>query len=245
MTGAVLTAPPTTASAPVAAYRASTVLAVLGAVLLVGGTLLHPAGADPNDPVAAFAEYAAKGRVAWVAGHLVQLAGVAGFTLALLLLAGATAGASPSWARATRALGTASLALAATLQAVDGVALKAAVDLWSAAEAADRPALLAAALAVRQVEIGLAGLWSVVLGAAALGLGGVLLTAPRGSKIFGGLAVLAGATAIAGGLLVCVQGFSSAAMNVSLTGAALGSAALIGAAVRGWRPPDQRAPTAG
>jgi hypothetical protein len=52
-------------------------------------------------------------------------------------------------------LGAAGLATAALLQAVDGVALKATVDLWSGA-GEDRSSLFAAALAVRQVEIGLA-----------------------------------------------------------------------------------------
>jgi hypothetical protein len=58
--------------------------AASGVLLLLVGTLLHPMGADPNDPAAAFAEYA--GDRFWIASHLVQLAGMAAIVAALLFL---------------------------------------------------------------------------------------------------------------------------------------------------------------
>ena len=64
--------------------------------------------------------------------------------------------------------------MAAALQAVDGVALKAAVDAWAAAPAAEKPAAFSAAFAVRQIEIGLASLLSILFGATAA-LYGLLL----------------------------------------------------------------------
>ena len=39
-------------------YRFIGTLALLGAALLTGGTVLHPAHADPGSPTAAVAEYA-------------------------------------------------------------------------------------------------------------------------------------------------------------------------------------------
>ena len=66
-------------------YKFGAMSAVLGAVLLFAGTSLHPMQADPNDPVAAFSEYAADRH--WVASHLTQLAGVALIVGALLVLA--------------------------------------------------------------------------------------------------------------------------------------------------------------
>jgi hypothetical protein len=91
----------------------------------------------------------------------------------------ADAGERPgtAWTRVTAACGAAGLPTAATLQAVDGVALKAMVDLWAGA-ANDRSALFAAALAVRPVEIGLDALLALVLAATFLGFGVGLLTAP-------------------------------------------------------------------
>ena len=53
---------------------------ILGAIILFVSTLLHPMEADPNDPAAAFAEYAADQY--WVSSHLGQFAGV------LLIVAG-------------------------------------------------------------------------------------------------------------------------------------------------------------
>src|SRR5690242_6625081 len=43
-------------------YRFIGTLALLGAALLTGGTVIHPAHADPGSPTAAFAEYAYAGR---------------------------------------------------------------------------------------------------------------------------------------------------------------------------------------
>ena len=59
------------------------------------------------------------------------------------------------WARLTEVTGAAAIAVTAVLQAVDGVALKAIVDMWAHASAADRYIMFAAAQAVRQVEIGM------------------------------------------------------------------------------------------
>ncbi len=42
------------------------VTAVAGAIVLMVGTMLHPLGANPGDPVAAFTEYAADGVVAQI-----------------------------------------------------------------------------------------------------------------------------------------------------------------------------------
>ncbi len=66
-------------------HKLGAICAILGAVLLFTGTLLHPMDADPNDPVAAFSEYAAD--ELWVASHLTQLAGVALIVAALVVLA--------------------------------------------------------------------------------------------------------------------------------------------------------------
>jgi len=54
--------------------RGASVAAIGGALLLFGGTILHTSGADPNDAVAAFSEYADDQW--WIASHLTQLLGV-------------------------------------------------------------------------------------------------------------------------------------------------------------------------
>src|SRR5713101_10135725 len=107
--------------------RTGAACAIAGSVLLFIGTYLHPLEADPNDAVAAFTEYAAD-RL-WVASHLTQLAGVTLMVAALLFLAQKLeSGSGTVWSRIAGGGSIASLAVAAALQAVDGIALKAMVD---------------------------------------------------------------------------------------------------------------------
>jgi hypothetical protein len=233
MTRAATVAPPATqiSGQP---YRLTAVLALLGAALLGVGTWLHPADADPGVP-AAFSEYAADGRAGWVTAHLLQFGGVASMTLAMVLLARGVAGpGGAAWARVTAVCATAGFATAAVLQAVDGVALKAMVDLWSSASD-DRPTLFAATLAVRQVEIGLDALLALVLAAAFLSLGVALLTAPGRSRGLGALALATAATAAANGLALALGGFSDTAMLATTASGLLGLAFLLTAAVWSWR----------
>ena len=143
--------------------RMGAAAAVLGPIVLLVATMLHPMGADPNDPTAAFSEYAAD-RL-WVASHFAQFVGV------LLMVVGLTALARSLEGERMRQLSDlallvafATLATAAVLQAVDGVALKAMVDRWAAAGDAHKPAAFEAALAVRHIEIGVAGFSAMLFG---------------------------------------------------------------------------------
>jgi hypothetical protein len=208
-------------------------LALLGPVLLLAGTWLHPSDTDPADAEAAFGQYAETGRSIWVAAHLTQLAGLAAVILAMVLLARAFSGGAPTvWARVTAVCGAASLAIAATLQAVDGVALKAIVDLWSSATGEHRPALFAAALGVRQIEIGLDGLLAVMSSATIGGFALVLITAAAGSRRLGALATAAAAAAAINGVLLTLGGFSSAAMLATTISALLTTLLMIAVAAR-------------
>jgi hypothetical protein len=192
---------------------------VVGGLLLVVGTVLHPVPADVNDAAQAFASYAAVSRPSWVAAHLLPLAGITGMLLAMLLLARAVAADRISllWARLTAAFGAAAVAVTATLQAVDGVALKAMVDLWASSTAADRSALFASAQAVRQIEIGLDGVFSLTLAATAAAFGMVLVRGTAAARVLAALAFFTAAAAAVSGVLFCLQGFSPAAMNAGMT----------------------------
>ncbi len=143
--------------------RTGATCAIAGSVLLFVGTYLHPLEADPNEAVAAFTEYAAD-RL-WVASHLTQLAGVVLMVAALLFLAQQLEAANGTgWARIAAGGAIASLAVATVLQAVDGSALKRMVDAWAAAPTVQKEGAFYAAFAVRQVEIGLASLLSLLCG---------------------------------------------------------------------------------
>jgi hypothetical protein len=216
-------------------YRFLAALALLGAALLTVGTVLHPAHADPGSPAAAFTEYAGTSRALWVTAHLLQLGGIAGLVLVVVLLAQLVDGTGRSAVtRVTTVLGSAGLATAAVLQAVDGVALKAIVDLWSGA-GEDRSELFAAALAVRQVEIGLDALVALLLAAALLTLGISLATAPGGSRGLGVLAVAGAGAAAVNGATLALGGFSAATMLATTVSGALALVWLLLVAVWSWR----------
>lgn len=104
------------------ASRVGAICSILGVGLLVIGTYHHPMEADPNVPAAAFAEYAAD--TLWVASHLTQLVGVTSMVVALLLFAdNLKSSGGTKFAKIAAAGAITSLALAAALQAVDGIAL--------------------------------------------------------------------------------------------------------------------------
>ena len=188
-----------------------------GAAALLVGTFMHPAGAAPNDAPAAFAEYAADRT--WIFSHLLQFAGVLLMVGALVIVARWLAGGrAAGWAQLGAVSAGAGLAVAAALQAVDGVALKAMVDIWAAAPPAEQTTAFYAALAVRQVEIGLAALLGLVLGVTAVVYGVALLIDGRAWRWLGVVALAAGAVTAVSGVMMAYAGFSDAAMTVSLTG---------------------------
>jgi hypothetical protein len=221
-------------------YRLGATLDVVGALLLIAGTMAHPMVSDANNAADAFAAYAATTRPAWVLGHLAQLAGVGGMVVAMVLLAWAVAGTAATGSRLMSMCGAATVAVAAVLQAVDGIALKATVDLWSQAGPADRSSLFAAAQAVRQVEIGLDAVFSLALAATTLLFGLVLVRAPGGRRALGAVALATAATATAAGILFGLQGFSTTAMNMGAASGVLGIDLTITASVWGWRRASRR-----
>lgn len=200
-------------STAAALARIGAMAAPAGAVILIVSTLLHPMEADPNDDAAAFAEYAAD--PFWVWSHLGQFAGVAVLGIALVGLAATLkAGRAAAWARIGLVGVVATIAVAAALQAVDGVALKAMVDRWAAAGAEPGDATFEAAFAVRQVEIGLAGLLNMLFGftAAVLSLGIVSSSSYPPWLGAGGLVVAL--AMLAAGVATASAGFSALPMTI-------------------------------
>jgi hypothetical protein len=171
--------------------------------------------ADPNDPVAAFAEYAAD-RL-WVASHIGQFVGVTALGIALLAL-GATMepGTPAAWAWLGIAGTAASVATAAVLQAVDGVALKVMVDRWAGASGEARVRAFESAFAVRQIEIGLASLLSVLFGLTISAFGVSMLPGRRFPAWLGWLGLLGGLGTIAAGVVQAYTGFSALSMMLSM-----------------------------
>jgi hypothetical protein len=214
--------------------RTGAVCAISGAVLLFVGTYLHPSEADPNEAVAAFTEYAADHL--WVASHLTQLGGVALMVAALVLLSQQLEAASRrGWARLAGGGAIASLAVAAALQAVDGIALKRMVDAWSSAPAAQKDVAFHAAFAVRQVEIGLASVLSLVLGLTVTVVGVALLVDNTYPKWMAGLAIVGGVPTMVAGVMMAYTGFSGLAMAITMPASSILLVWMLALGVLMWR----------
>jgi hypothetical protein len=189
--------------------------AILGVIVLVAATMLHPMNAHPSDAEAAFAEYALDRY--WVATHLGQLVGAvliaSGFVSLSWKLRAGRAGA---WAFLAGFAAVASMSLAAALQAVDGVALKFMVDRWSSAAPEARAAVFEAAFGVRQIEIGLASLMEAFFGLTVILYGVAIVfssTAPRWLGIF---AVLGGAAMLTSSVVQAHTGFTDIATGMTM-----------------------------
>ncbi|MDQ3835239.1 MAG: hypothetical protein M3315_16805 [Actinomycetota bacterium] len=138
----------------------------LGVILFVVATaVFHPSREAPMDNPAVFMEYAESD--SWVAVHLVQ------WFAALLLIGGLVAlyysistqaGAIAAVARFGLAAAVLTGASLTMLQAVDGVALKWAVDNWASAPAEQEVAAFSAATALRWTEYSLQSYSNILLG---------------------------------------------------------------------------------
>lgn len=199
----------------VLASKVGLILAIFGAGLLLTGTYLHPMGADPNVPVAAFTEYAADTH--WVASHLLQLFG-AGLLIAALVLCSRKLddGPAAAWTPVVRTGAGASLAMAAALQAMDGVALKVMVDNWAAAAEPEKTSLFHATFAVRQIEVGLASMSSLLFGLTVLVYGIALVIDQQFPRWLGALAIASGIPTAISGIVIAYTGFSDLAMLINM-----------------------------
>jgi hypothetical protein len=219
------------------ANRIITVAAIGGALLLFFGSYLHPMSADPNVPAAAFAEYATDRH--WIASHLMELAGVMSMLGALVLLGRRLA---PGPAQTVVALATAgaiaSMAVAAALQAVDGIALKTMANAWAAAPELEKAAMFSAAFAVRQIEIGLACMTCLFVGITVSLFGIALLIDRRFPKWLGILAIAGGVPTAIAGMVIAYTGFSGLAMAINMPSSSLLLLWMIGLGIHVWRRPS-------
>lgn len=214
--------------------RVSAIAALVGVLLLFMGTFLHPSSANPNDAIAAFTEYAAD-RL-WVFSHLMQLLGCLSIAGSLVLFSQTLiAGAAAAWARLGMAGAIASMAMFSALQAVDGVALKVMVDRWSAAAEPEKAMLFQVAFGVRQIEIGLASISSLLFGLTMLIYGIAILDDRQFPRWLGAITILGSTLNIAGGIVYAYSGFSNLGMLLTMPGGILFMVWLIALGIREWQ----------
>ncbi len=145
------------------------------------------------------------------------------------------AGRAAAWARVGVAGAAATIAAAAALQAVDGVALKVVVDRWAAAGSETREAIFEAAFAVRQIEIGLAALLNVAFGLTLAVFGVAILSSTRYPAWLGAGGLLVALAMLASGAAMASSGFSGVALSLSMLAALMLLVWIMLAAIRMWK----------
>jgi hypothetical protein len=190
--------------------RLSATLLFVGELLSLLVGLLHPAHENPNNHSAVFAEYASSAN--WTAVHLGQFVGMMVIIAGLLVLFFAlnvhhgTAG----WvARFAAVSSVVALALYGVLQAVDGVALKQAVDAWASAPATEKVARFASAEAIRWLEWAVRSYHSFLFGLALILFAVAIVWTARIPRLIGYLMGLSGLTYLVQGWILGSEGFSA------------------------------------
>ena len=187
----------------------SATLMLVGQLLYVVVTLFHTGG-PANDHHAVFAGYARS--AIWTTVHVAQFASMAillGGLFVLFFALNAPSG-TPGWAARLGAASTVvTFALSAVVQAVDGVALKQAVNAWVSAPDAEKAARLASAEAIRWLEWGMRSYENFTLGLALLLLATAVARTAGVPRPTAYLIGLSGLTYLGQGWLAGSGGFST------------------------------------
>jgi hypothetical protein len=196
--------------------RLSATLLFVGFVIfgVLNLQFFHPGSPIPTDQ-AQFAAYALSS--SWTAVHLGQFVGSAGLTAGLLVLFFAlNVWQSPAcWLGFFAAISAAvAVALAAVVYAVDGVALKQAVDAWASAPAAEKTTSFANAEAIRWLETGARSYQEFMSGFASVLFGLVIVWTARVPRPIGYLMGLSGLAFIVLGWLAGTQGLTNSTRSL-------------------------------
>ena len=188
--------------------RIGAVVLPLGIILLLVAEFFHPQREHPMDNPAVFMEYAQSD--IWTAVHLAQYLGfllLLGGLVALYYSVGPEQGAGSGLAPFGLAAAVTTAAAFTVLQAVDGVALKRAVDAWASAPADQETAAFAAAEAVRWTEIAMNSLSFFLAGLTLFLYGVAIALGTVYPRWVGLLAAVSGALFMVNGVVVAYEGF--------------------------------------
>ncbi|HZB82172.1 MAG TPA: hypothetical protein VE288_04900 [Rubrobacteraceae bacterium] len=197
--------------------RLSTTLVAIGEVLFALVTLFHPDGEANNHP-AVFAEYASSG--SWIAIHFGQFVFMAVLLIGLFVLSFALnvrSGALEWVGRFAAVSVVVALALYGVVQAVDGVALKHAVDAWVSAPEAEKATRFASAETVRWLEWGTSSYQTFMFALALILLATVIVGTARVPRAIGYLMGLAAIPSLVQSWVLGTEGFAVSWLSGSLS----------------------------
>jgi len=217
--------------------RLSATLLLTGQVLYIMVTLFH-AGGEANNHHAIFAAYA--GSAIWTAVHVAQFACMAIFLAGLFALFFALdvqAGLARWVSRFGAALAAVTLALYGCVLAVDGVALKQAVNAWASAPESEKAARFASAEAIRWLEWGMRSYENFALGLAVLLFAAAVVRTAWVPQPIAYLMGLSGLTYLVQGWVAGSEGFSRTHTIAIVLAEVLNVAWMIWLVVVAWRMP--------
>jgi hypothetical protein len=226
--------------------RAARALLLRAAALLIGGLIvdgiaaaLHasPPTGDANDLAATFPGIAES--QTWPAAHFLQFTASLIFAAGVVVLYRAAADSTrPSlldWLGP--AVTVAAAAVGATQYAIDGVALKHAVDAWASAGPGEKDVAFRTAELARWLEWAATSYATLLLGTALVLLGVVVARSRVLPTWLGVLIAAPGVVNLVSGVLVGSQGFSATLVAVSAPTVVLLPVAAVAVGVVGWRTP--------
>ena len=183
-----------------------------GLVIIIVSTIFHPSSQLLTNHPLVFAEYAAS--KTWIASHIGQFAGVmlvfvGGFVALHRLLASSESGVVKHWRCLVWLQQSVAACTFAILQAVDGIALKRAVDSWAAAPADEKVAAFRVAEGIRWIEIGTNSIFRILQGSVAVIFGVAIAMSGLLHRWIGEFGILAGAATIIFGVGIAYVGFAN------------------------------------
>ena len=196
--------------------RMGSIAFLAGMAIFLVSTILHPGREDPTNHPLVFAEYAED--ELWIASHIGQFAGgmlafAGGFvSLFWLLHTRSESGIASALAWMGLAATIAAGSALAVLQAVDGIALKMAVDSWYAVPAADgeeKAIAFRVVEGIRWIEIAANSFFRVLQGSVGVLFGVTILASGIFHRWIGALGVFAGVATIILGVRVAYVGFAT------------------------------------
>ena len=192
--------------------RIGSITFLTGLAIFIISSVFHASREDPTNHLRVFAEYA--NSPPWIAAHIGQFVGeiimfAGGFVALFRLLV-----QSESMTVSVLAwIGFAAAIIAAStlsiLQAVDGIALKLAVDSWVVAPAEEKMAAFRVAEGIRWTEVGTNSMYRILQGTVAIVFGVAITCSPIVGRWIGAIGIFAGAATIAAGVEVAYVGFAS------------------------------------
>ena len=189
-------------------------------IIAVVSTAIHPSREDPANHPLVFAEYASDD--SWIAVHIGQFAGVTmvfagGFVVLYRLLVQSESSTASILAWIGLALAIMTASAFAVLQAVDGIALKMAVDSWVATPTEEKAFTFRVAEGIRFIEYGTNSIFRILQGIVAVIFGIAIIKSKLLSRWIGGAGVVIGAVTIYAGLEVAYLGFGGLTTKIGIS----------------------------